>query len=168
MTIVRCAPLRFFVIIFLSLIGSLASFLYQYLLWTFDWAYNSLFLVYIALFSLSLWTLVLVLARVDYARVRAAIGERFPVRTAAGFSFIVGGFLLLKCLSEILPGFGSDAMPVVATGYDTLVDQALDLGLSIGRINVAGIAIFSSLICIAIAFLVNVLAGVKKTNLNGP
>ena len=31
-------------------IGSLASFLYQYLLWTFDWAYNSLFLVYVAIF----------------------------------------------------------------------------------------------------------------------
>jgi hypothetical protein len=41
--------------------GSLASFLYQYLLWTFDWAFNSLFLVYVTIFSLSLWTLVFVL-----------------------------------------------------------------------------------------------------------
>ena len=68
-------------------IGSLASFLYQYLLWTFDWAYNSLFLAYVALFSLSLWSLVLVLAEVDGARVKAAISERFPTKTAASFSF---------------------------------------------------------------------------------
>jgi hypothetical protein len=110
-------------------IGCLASFLYQYLLWTFDWAYNSLFLVYVALFSLSLWTLILVLADIDRAEIRAAIGERFPVRTVAGFSFAVGGLLLLKCLGEIVPGLGSGTMPAVATGYYTLVDQALDLGL---------------------------------------
>ena len=110
-------------------IGCLASFLYQYLLWTFDWAYNSLFLVYVALFSLSLWTLVLVLANVDRAQVRASIGERFPVRAVAVFSFAVAGLLLLKCLGEIVPTLASGSLPASATGYYTLVDQALDLGL---------------------------------------
>jgi len=98
-------------------------------LWTFDWAYNSLFLVYVALFSLSLWTLVLVLAGVDRAQVRAAITERFPVRAVAVFSFAVAGLLLLKCLGEIVPNLGSGSLPASATGYYTLVDQALDLGL---------------------------------------
>lgn len=190
------------------LIGSLASFSYQYLLWTFDWAYNSLFLVYVALFSLSLWTLALVLASVDPAQARAAIGECFPVRTVADFCFATGGLLLFKCLGEIMPGLGSEAMPAVATGYYTLVDQALDLGLltpfcvltgvlllrreafgyllsssglmlflcvglsviageimlglSTGRINVAGVAIFSIFVCVAGALLVAVLASVKK------
>jgi hypothetical protein len=37
--------------------------------------------------------------------------------------------LLVKCLGEILPSLGSSAMPAVATGYYTLVDQALDIGL---------------------------------------
>ena len=110
-------------------IGSLASFFYQYLLWTFDWAYNSLFLIYVALFSLSLWTLVLVLAGIDEAQVRKAIGDHFPVKTVATFSFAVGGMLLLKCLGEILPGLGSGAMPAAATGYHTLVDEAFDIGL---------------------------------------
>lgn len=68
-------------------IGSLASFLYQYPLRTFDWAYNSLFLVYVAILALSLWTLIFVLATVEDAQVREAIGERFPVKTAATFSF---------------------------------------------------------------------------------
>src|SRR5262249_53106581 len=97
--------------------------------WTFDWAYNSLFLVYVALFSLSLWTLILVVTRVDGTEVREAIGDRFPVRTTAGFSFALGGILLLKCLGEILPGLGSGAMPIGMVGYYTLVDQALDIGL---------------------------------------
>ena len=192
-------------------IGSLASFLYQYLLWTFDWAYNSLFLVYLALFSLSLWSLVLILAEVDGAQVRAAIEKRFPVKTASSFSFAVGVMLLFKCLGEILPSVGSSAMPAVATGYYTLVDQALDLGLltpfcifagvlllrrksfgyllsssslilflcvglsviagevmlglSTGRMNVVGIAVFSLFVAAPLALLVAVLAGIRSTKL---
>jgi hypothetical protein len=190
--------------------GCLTSFLYQYLLWTFDWAYNALFLVYVALFSLSLWTLVLVLVGVDRTQIRAAIGARFPVRMVAGFSFAVGGLLLMKCLSEIVPGLGSSTMPAVATGYYTLVDQALDLGLltpfcvltgvlllkrdclgyllassslitlcsiglsviageimlgmSIGQVNIAGVAVFSIFMIVALALLTAVLASIKSTN----
>lgn len=110
-------------------IGSLASFLYQYLLWTFGWAFNGFFLVYVAVFSLSLCTLALVLAGVDLAQVRASISDRFPVVTAASFSFAMGAGLLLKCLGEIVPTIGSGAMPAVGTGFYTMVDQGLDLGL---------------------------------------
>lgn len=110
-------------------VGSLASFLYQYLLWTFSWAFSALFLVYVALFSLSLWTLAFVLAGIDAAQVRAAIGKRFPVKTVASFSFALSALLVLKCLAEILPSVGSTMMPAGATGYYTMVDQALDLGL---------------------------------------
>jgi hypothetical protein len=69
-----------------AFIGNLASFLYQYLLWTFDWAFNSPFLVYVALFSFSLWALILVPTRVDGAEVREVVGDRFPVRTTAASS----------------------------------------------------------------------------------
>jgi hypothetical protein len=113
----------------LVFVGTLASFLYKYLLWTFDWAYNPLYLIYVALFSLSLWTLVLVLSSLDGEQIRTVIGRRFPVRTVATFSFAVGGLLFLKCLSEIVPTIASNRLPAAATGYYTLVDQALDLGV---------------------------------------
>src|SRR5262245_30732981 len=113
----------------LLFVGMLASFLYKYVLWTFDWAYNPLYLIYVVLFSLSLWTLVLVLSDLDRERIPAAIGRRFPVRTLATFSFAVGGLLLLKCLGEIVPTISSNTLPPAATGYYTLVDQALDIGL---------------------------------------
>lgn len=113
----------------LLFVGMLASFLYKYVLWAFDWAYNPLYLIYVALFSLSLWTLVLVLNGLDNAQIRAAIGRRFPVRTLATFSFAVGALLLLKCLSEIVPTVQSNTLPPAATGYYTLVDQGLDLGV---------------------------------------
>jgi hypothetical protein len=107
----------------------LASFLYKYLLWTFDWAYNPFYLVYVVLFSLSLWTLVLVLNDLDGEQIRAAIGPRFPVRTLATFSVAIGGLLLLKCLGEIVPTIRPNTLPPETTGYYTLVDQGLDLGL---------------------------------------
>ena len=191
-------------------IGSLTSFLYQYLLWTFDWAYNAYFLVYVGVFALSLCTLGTVLAGMDLSRVRAEMSERFPVVTAASFSFAVGGLLLIKCLGEIVPSIGTSAMPATATGYYTMVDQALDLGLlaplfilvgllllkrdplgyllsgstlllaimvglsvvagelmlglSTGRMNAGGIAVFTLFLIAAFALLVKVLASVRRTS----
>ena len=120
-------------------IGSLMSFLYQYLLWTFDWAYNAYFLVYVGVFALSLCTLGTVLAGIDLPLVRAEMSERFPVVTAASFSFAVGGLLLFKCLGEIVPSIGTSAMPATATGYYTMVDQALDLGLLVPLFILVGL-----------------------------
>jgi hypothetical protein len=191
-------------------IGSLANFLYQYLLWTFDWAYNAYFLVYVGVFALSLCTLGLVLAGIDLSRVRAEMSERFPVVTAASFSIAVGGLLLFKCLGEIVPSIGTHAMPATATGYYTVVDQALDLGLlvplfilvgilllkrdtlgyllsastlilavtvglsvvagelmlglSTGRMNTAGLGVFTFFLIAALALLVKVLASVRQTS----
>lgn len=110
-------------------IGSLASFLYQYLLWAFGWAFNGFFLIYVAVFSLSLCTLALVLVGVDRAEVSGSISERFPVVTATVFSLAMGGALLFKCLGEIVPTIGTGAMPSVGAGLHTMVDQDLDLGL---------------------------------------
>jgi hypothetical protein len=70
----------------LLFVGMLASFCTSTCLWSFDWAYNPLYLIYVALFSLSLWTLVLVLSEVDGEQIRATIGPRFPVRTLSTFS----------------------------------------------------------------------------------
>ena len=61
----------------LLFVGILGCFFYKYVLWTFDWAYNPLYLIYVVLFSGSLWTLVLVLRGIDGEQIRAAIGERF-------------------------------------------------------------------------------------------
>jgi hypothetical protein len=122
-------------------IGSLASLLYQYLLWTFGWAFNGLFLVYVAAFSLSLCTLVLVLAGVDLSQVRAGITPHFPVITTASFSFAMGAGLLFKCLGEIVPTIGTNAMPTVGTGFYTMVDQALDLGLLVPLTVLVGILV---------------------------
>ena len=83
------------------LIGSLASFHYQYLLWTIDWAYNTLFLTHFVDFSLSLCTLTLVVSGIDRTQARARISERFLVATAESFSFALGGLLLFECLGEL-------------------------------------------------------------------
>lgn len=111
------------------LVGALASLFYQYMLWTFDWAYNSLYLAYVALFAISLCTGMLILANTDLRFVASSVGRRFPVRTAATFSFVLGGVLLFKVLGEIVPSIGTGAMPASGYGYYTMVDQALDLGL---------------------------------------
>lgn len=133
------------------------------------------------------------------------------MRVAACFSFAVGGMLLIKCLGEIVPTLGSNAMPTVTVGYYTMVDQALDIGLltpfcvavgvlflrrdslgyllsasslilvltvgmsvmagevmvglSTGRVNVAGLAVFGVFIVAALGLLVMVLTSMKRTTL---
>jgi hypothetical protein len=67
------------------------------------------------------------------------MSKRFPVVTAASFSFAVGGLLLFKCMGEIVPSIGTRAMPANATGYYTMVDQALDLGLLVPLFILVGI-----------------------------
>jgi hypothetical protein len=121
------------------LLGALASLFYQYLLWTCDWAYNSMFLVYVALFSVSLCTGILILSQLDLSSVSRVVTRRFPVRTAAVVSFILAGVLLFKCLGEIVPGIGTGALPSSARGYYTLVDQGLDLGLLVPFCTAVGI-----------------------------
>jgi hypothetical protein len=85
------------------------------------------------------WTLVLVLTTIGNEHIRTAIGERFPVKAVAVFSFAAAALLLLKCLGEILPTIPSNTLPSAATGYYTLVDQALDIGLLTPFCVVAGV-----------------------------
>jgi hypothetical protein len=110
-------------------IGVLANFFYQYLLWTFNWAYNPLYLAYVILYSLSLVTVLLVFKTFALEKSHTAVRKSFPVLWAAVFSFVVGGLLALKCLGEIVPTIVTNTLPSVATGYYTIIDQGIDLGL---------------------------------------
>lgn len=114
----------------LLLAGVLGYFLYTYVSIVFLAAYNNLFLVYTALFSLSLFALIGALASFDLAELAARFhrpAARLPV---AVFLFLLAGFLLLNWVGNlILPSLLSGQPPVLLESYTTLVIQALDLGL---------------------------------------
>lgn len=85
-------------------LGALAYALYTYAIFAFDITFNALFLIYMAAFSLSLFSLVALLARMDVDDLRACFAPSLPVRRIAGirlwqrrsWGHLLAGMLLVK------------------------------------------------------------------------
>ena len=123
----------------LLLSGTLGYFLYTYASMSFNTAYNQLFLVYVALFSLSLFGFVLTLMTFDVAALPARFSDQLPRRGIAGLFFVVGGFLSLAWLGRIGPSLLTGAPPFGLESTTTLVIQVLDLGLVVPLAVIAAV-----------------------------
>jgi hypothetical protein len=60
-------------------VGACAYLLYNALLFTFATPFNELFLIYVAMLSLSLWTVIAMLASIDVHQLRRRFSQRTPV-----------------------------------------------------------------------------------------
>jgi hypothetical protein len=113
----------------LLLTGTLAYFLYNGLSMTFGYAYNHLFLVYVAQMSASFFAFVLAFNSFDRQTLPTYFSERLPRRGIAAFLFAVGGSLLLVWgVLDILPALLQGKAPAL-TGHTTLPTHALDMGV---------------------------------------
>ncbi len=112
------------------LTGLLGYFLYTYGSMSFASAYNPLFLVYVALFALSLFAFILAMMAVDVDEVNARLSAKFP-RTGLSVVCIVMGtfFLLTWAGGRVLAPLMAGTTPDVLEHYATLVIQVLDLGV---------------------------------------
>ncbi len=113
----------------LLLTGTIGYFLYTYLSMAFLTAYNPLFLVYVALFSSSLFAFVLAFTSIVRKDLPAHFSLHLPRRSMAVFFFTVGGFLLLMWLGLIAPPLLQGQPPQALENMTTLVIQAMDLGI---------------------------------------
>ena len=113
----------------LLLTGGLAYFLYTYASMSFLTAFNAFFLVYVVLFSLSLFAFILALMALDPAEVAAHIGERFPRRAITAYFLVVASFLALAWLGLVVPPMLSGTAPAGLESATSMVIQALDLGV---------------------------------------
>ncbi len=122
----------------LLLTGTLGYFLYTYTSMAFLSAYNPLFLVYVALFSLSLFAFLLSMMSFDVASLPGRFSARLPRRGIAGVLFGAGGFLLLAWLGRIAPPLLQNQTPALEN-TTTLVIQAMDLGLIVPLAFLSGV-----------------------------
>ena len=113
----------------LLLTGGLAYFLYTYASMSFLTAFNAFFLVYVALFSLSLFAFILALMALDPAEVAAHIGKRFPRRAITTYFLVVAGFLALAWLGLVVSPMLTGEAPAGLESTTTMVIQVLDLGV---------------------------------------
>jgi len=92
-------------------------------------AFNPLFLVYVAVFSLSLVGFFLNMSRVEIAALPSHFSERFPRAVFIVFSLLLSAALLLLWIGRIIPIMMTGQFPEELAGVGTLETQALDLGL---------------------------------------
>lgn len=113
----------------LLLTGALGYFLYTYAGMSFLTAFNPLFLVYVALFSLSLFGFILSLSGLNPDEVMGHVTDRFPRRTIATYFIIVGAFLTMAWLGLVVPAILKGTPPAGLESAITMVIQAMDLGV---------------------------------------
>jgi len=118
--------------------------LYNYIFYLYGAAFNAFFLIYVAVFSLSVLTLILALAQVNIH----VLGTSFPpsstVKWIAGFILFFalgwGGMEISRALSFVF----THKVPadIIATGHPTGVVYATDLSLLIPAMLPAGILLW--------------------------
>jgi hypothetical protein len=122
----------------LLLTGTLGFILYTYITMCFGAAYNQLFLVYVALFSLSLFAFILSMMSFDLQTLPAHFSEKLPRAWIAGLLFFAAAFLSLAWLGRIAATFAPDAIPALENTTSMFI-QAMDLGIVVPLCALSGI-----------------------------
>jgi hypothetical protein len=121
------------------LAGMLAYVAYQYLMYVTGWAYNNLFLLYVALYSLPIVGMVLTVQEMGIDALARRVAVRGPRRGLAGMMFFTAALLLMMWLGKIVPAMLQGEAPEMLNGVHTLIAQALDLGILVPFSLTAGV-----------------------------
>lgn len=122
----------------LLLTGTLGFILYTYITMCFGAAYNRLFLVYVALFSLSLFAFILSMMSFDLKTLPSHFSEKLPRSWIAGLLFFAAAFLSLAWLGRVAATFMPNAIPALENTTSMFI-QAMDLGLIVPLCVLSGV-----------------------------
>jgi hypothetical protein len=125
----------------LLLTGVLAYFLYVYASVALSAAYNALFLVYIALFSASLFAFVRCVASLDLEALTSRLSPDVPRRAPGLFLLASAAMTAGIWLSELVGALVSGQPPKTLGSYTTIVTDVLDLGIITPALLVAGVLV---------------------------
>jgi hypothetical protein len=92
-------------------------------------AYNSLFLVYIGLFSTSLFAFVIAFTSVDQDALPSRFSDRLPRRGIAAYLFSIAVTLGVLWGGDVVSNLIGGGVPQVIGSYTTAVTYVLDLGI---------------------------------------
>jgi hypothetical protein len=112
-------------------LGGLGYLVYTYASYALAIEFNSLFLVYVALLGLSLYTLIGGLATMDFAGMKAHFSRGTPVKAVSIFLAVVAVLFYFMWLSEDIPALLAGEVPqgVIEAEAPTDVVHVLDMAL---------------------------------------
>jgi hypothetical protein len=119
--------------------GALFYFLYSYVSMSFLASYNQLFLVYVAIFSVSLYTFVYGLLSLDPKTIKSRFSSGSTIKIAGIFTIFMAALLSFMWLSMIIQSLISGIAPASLESYTTMGIQALDLGVLAPAAIITGI-----------------------------
>lgn len=122
----------------LLLLGTLVYFLYLYGSYALGIAFNRLFLVYIALFSASLFAFVQTFTSIDRQVLAVRLSPHTPQRGLAIFMFASGLVTLIVWLQPLLSALLQNKAPELLGAYTTTITDVLDLGIITPATIIAG------------------------------
>lgn len=122
-------------------LGILWLTVYDYAFYLFGAAFNAFFLIYVALFALSILALLFALPHLDAAAIARRFGARTPVRWIGGYLLLIAAFLGVLWTAQSLAFIVTGQLPqsLVASGHITEIVFALDLALLVPAMILAGI-----------------------------
>ena len=125
-------------------LGALAHLAYQGLLLCFATPINSLFLLYVGVLGLSVWTAGVVLTRIDVRALHSRWGRRSPVRLVAAVLGTVAVANALLWIARILPTIGSDDPTSILDGSGLTTNPVIvqDLALWLPLAIVASVLLW--------------------------
>ncbi len=119
--------------------GTIFYFLYTYASMSFLASYNQLFLVYVAIFSLSLYTFVYGLLSLDVKTIKNSFSPGITAKIAGVFTIFMAAMLAFMWLALIIQSLLSGNAPASLESYTTLGIQALDLGVLVPAALIASL-----------------------------
>lgn len=124
------------------LAGTAGYMLYSYASYSFIVTFNVFFLIYIALFSLSLFAFILILRELAESDLAEKMAVRFPRKTIGVYFTVIGTLIMLMWLSRIIPALVSNVAPIGLDHYSTLGIQVLDLGIIVPLCFIISVLLF--------------------------
>jgi hypothetical protein len=122
-------------------LGALGSIVYQSVLFLFATPFNAFFFLYVAMLSLSVWSLAAIVSRIPVARVAGQIGTHAPIRAVSGYLLVNAALFLGLWLMATVPAVLSPDPPafLAGTGMTTGPVQILDLGFTLPLLTLAAV-----------------------------
>lgn len=122
-------------------LGAVAYIVYNSVLFLFATPFNNLFLLYVAMLSLSLWSMAAVLHAIDVPSFARRFSEHLPARAIAAYMLVIVGLNALAWLWQVVPGMLSTTSPkfVGGTGLQTNPVFVQDLAVWLPLMAVAAI-----------------------------
>lgn len=120
-------------------LGGLAYMTYMWASIAVQITFNELFLVYVALFGLSLFTLVGGFVTTDAGAIRGAVEGQIRPSVYSGFLIVIGVGLAALWLSDIVPALLTGTIPVLVeeAGPQAMMSHVIDLGVVVPVIFLA-------------------------------